>query len=162
MIPKLVIVDNSDNNVSLIREGLEGLDDISVIKLQPDQIPCLPNIDALYLPLTMAEAWGARPNFYKAQVIKTERKNLEVLQPSPFPPYLVTGVAIKPDDPNRSDPIFQLRLIVSAALEAVEKFNAKNQGVIRTMAFWSENLLLKQIEPKQLGGIIRDLYQEKS
>ena len=161
MLPKLVIADNSDDNVSLIREGLEGLDDVSVVKLQPDQIPGIPNIDALFLPLAMAEAWGARPNFYKADVINTERKNLEVSQPSPFPPYLVTGVAISPDDPNRNDPIFQLRLVVSAVLEAVETFNEVNQGAIRTIVFWSENLLLRQIEPKRIGQIIRDIYQDK-
>jgi len=161
MIPKIVIADSSNDNVSLIMEGLEGLDDISVIKLQPDQIHGLPDIDALYLPLAMAEAWGARPNFYKADVIITERKNMEVSQPSPFPPYLVTGVAISPDDPNRNDPIFQLRIIVSAVLEAVEKFNEVNQDAIRVIAFWSENLLLRQIEPKQIGQIIRDIYQKK-
>jgi hypothetical protein len=161
MIPKLVIVDRLDDNVGLIKEGLGGLDDISVVKLQPDEIPSLPNIDALYLPLAMAEAWGARPDFYKAQVINTEGKNLEISQSSPFPPYLVTGVAIKPDDPNRNDPIFQLRLIISATLEAVEKFNAMNQGAIRNIVFWAENLLLKQIEPTHIGRIIRDIYKEK-
>jgi hypothetical protein len=36
-----------------------------------------------------------------------------------------------------------------------------NQGAISTIAFWSENLLLRQIEPKQIGQIIRDIYQEK-
>ena len=73
-----------------------------------------------------------------------------------MPPYVVTGVAMAPDDPH--EPAFELELIVIAVLEAVQAFNAKRPGAIQIIGFWGGNLCIEQLGPEQAGKIVRAAY----
>jgi hypothetical protein len=159
MRPKLIIVDDSYSNVMLIRQGLAGYTEITVLELPPDKLPTLPNLDAMFLTLPAAERWGARPMLHQAQVLSSRLEDEEDMPPAGIPPYIITGVAMAPDDPR--DPIFELRLIITAVLDTVRSFNAENPKPINTIGFWAQNLLIQRMDPKQVGQIIRSSYEEK-
>jgi hypothetical protein len=156
MRPQLVIaVDNHANAVRLGQE-LHGCTGIVVLELSADKLPTLPDLDAIFLTLPAAEQWGARPLVHKAQILRTQPT--QETSPAGMPPYVIAGVAMAPDDPH--DPVFELQLIVTSALEAVQAFNATHPEAIKVIGFWAENLLLGQLEPEQIGKTIRAAWEK--
>jgi hypothetical protein len=75
-----------------------------------------------------------------------------------MPPYVVTGVAMAPDDPH--EPAIELVLIVTSVLDAVQAFNAKRPGAIQVIGFWAGHLCIDQLGPEQVGKIIRATYEK--
>jgi hypothetical protein len=151
MRPQLVIaVDNHDNALRLGKE-LHGCAGITVLGLPADKLPTLPDLDAIFLTLPAAEQWGAYPLLHKAQILRAQLA--QNTSPAGMPPYVIAGVAIAPDDPH--DPVFELQLIMTSALEAVQAFNAQHPEAIEVIGFWAGHLLLGQLAPEQVGKIIR-------
>jgi hypothetical protein len=149
-----IISDSDHNIVNLLREGLAGCEEVSVLELKPDRLLKLENVDALYLTATGAERWGAYPMPHRAQVLRTTAADAE----KGYPPFVVAGGVFNLDDPR--DPRFQLRAIMNAVILAVEAFNSENNGVIRTVAFWTEWICIPSINPVEAGEIIKSVYQQ--
>jgi hypothetical protein len=75
-----------------------------------------------------------------------------------WPPYVVAGVAMKKDDPR--DPKFELAVIIRCVLDAVESFNSHGLEKIETVAFGSDWIGLKKLDPAEAGEIIRRTFEE--
>ena len=101
-----------------------------------------------------AERWGARPIVHEAQVFETSPSD----RSTGWPSFVVAGVAGKPDDP--SDAQFELRIIIVAVLQAVEKFNKTASRPIQDIAFGPEWIGIKNLPPQQAADIIREAYDE--
>jgi hypothetical protein len=153
MRPKLIISDESQETVNLLQEGLAGCEEVTVLKLSPDQLLAVEGLDAFYLSVMGAERWGARPIPRKAQVLRTTPDDAE----KGYPPYVIAGGLFNMEDPR--DPHFQLRTIMSAVLTAVESFNAENNRVIRKIGFWARDLCFAPMSPGEAGEIIKSVYQ---
>lgn len=156
MRPQLVIaVDNYDTAMRLGKE-LEGCTGITILELSADKLPTLPELDAVFLTLPAAERWGARPLVHKAQILRAQLAQ----DPSPahMPPYVIAGVTMAPDEPH--DPVLELQLIMTSALEAVQAFNATHPEAIQVIGFWAGHLLLGQLAPEQIGKIIRSTCEQ--
>jgi hypothetical protein len=151
----ITAVDNHDNAMRLGKE-LHGCTGVTVLELPADQLPMLPDLDAMFLTLPAAERWGARPLVHKAQILRTQRA--QETSPAGIPPYVIAGVAMAQDDPH--DPVFELQLIMTATLEAVQAFNATHPEAIKVIGFWAGNLLLGQLAPEQVGQIIRSTCEK--
>jgi hypothetical protein len=108
-------------------------------------------MDALFLVLPAAEKWGAKPIPGKAQVLKTSPDD----QRDGMPPYVVTGVVLRPDDPR--GPVPETKMLISAALDAVRLFNLDHSGEgIRKLGFWAVNLL-NGVTPQQLATVFAEV-----
>ena len=154
MRPNLVISDESQERVRLLQEGLAGCEEVTVLKQRPDEIIRQEGLDAVYLSVMGAERWGALPIPHKVQVLQTTSRDAE----KGYPPYVIAGGLFEMEDSR--EPSFQLRVIMNAALDAVETFNAKNNGVIRKIGFWTEWLGIQNMNPMEAGEIIKSVYQE--
>ena len=60
----------------------------------------------------------------------------------------------------RGESEFQLRVIVSSVLTAVESFNEQHHDAIAKIGFWSEDLCLPGINARDAGQIIKEEYEE--
>lgn len=156
MRPQLVIaVDNHDTATRLDKE-LEGCTAVTVLELPAEKLPTLRDLDAIFLTLPAAERWGARPLLHQAQILRVTPA--QDTAPVGMPPYVIAGVAMAPDDPH--DPVFELQLIMTSALEAVRAFNTKHAEALKVIGFWAGHLLLGQLEPEQVGKIIRSTCEK--
>jgi hypothetical protein len=63
------------------------------------------------------------------------------------------------DIQDSADPKFQLRVIVSSVLTAVESFNKQHNSAIAKIGFWSDDLCLPGMNARDAGQIIREEYE---
>src|SRR5216684_7176832 len=117
MQANLIICDESEGTVDLLREGLAGCEEVTVLRLKPDQLLRVEGLDAFYISVTGAERWGAQPIPHKAQILRTELDD----EGKRYPSYVVAGGLFNLED--SSDPSFQLKVIMNTVLEAVDHFN---------------------------------------
>ena len=154
MRPQLIIAVDNKHNLMRMCEGLAGCPEITILELPVDKLPMRSELDAVFLPLPAAERWGARPLLYKAQILNAQ--GADGIPSVEMPPYVVTGVAMAPDDPH--EPAFELELIVISVLEAVQAFNTKHPGAIQVIGFWGGNLCIDQLGPERVGKLLRAAY----
>jgi hypothetical protein len=150
----LIISSESKDTVDLLRSGLAGCEDVTVLKLKPDQLLKLEGLDAFYISVSGAERWGAQPIIRKAQVLRTAPQDEE----EGYPSYVIAGGLFDLEDPT--DPGFQLRVIMNSVLDAVESFNVDNNEAIKKIAFWTEWLGIERMNAKEGGEIIKSVYEE--
>ena len=152
--PRILIAEPRHEVADRLREGLSDSRDISVVEMGRDQFTALPLLDAEYLPLPYAERWGSQPlPFYKAEVLKTATIDAE-LPGGSVPRYVVTGVTL----PGPLGAVDELRIIITAVLDAIRSFNSQNTEQIRTVGFWSQ-FLLRHLSPEEAAGTIRSAYE---
>lgn len=156
---KIIISEENQSHAILLREALKRYADIVVIELSPDKLCSLNALDAVFLPLAVAERWGAKPLLYKAQILTSELKNKADMPPQDMPPYLVTGVAM-PLNQDRN-PLVQLELILNSVFDAIELFNDNAANKIQTVGFWARNLFLDQLDPTLVGQTMGSIYQKR-
>lgn len=152
---KLLIFDSSDEVVGKLQSAFRGRSELSARQLEPEEIPELQELDALYLSLVAAERWSPRLVFYESQVLKTRPED------KGWPPQIVTGIAMKQDDPRAGNPTSELKLVMKAVLDAIESYNQATQFSIKTVGFWTENLGIHRMDASMAGEIIRSVYEEQ-
>ena len=158
MRPQLIIAVDDHENAMSMRKGLAGCAEIAILELPSEKLPALATLDAMFLPLPAAERWGARPLLHKAQILPTQLA--ASTPPFGMPPYVITGVAMAPDDPQ--NPRFELQLIMTAVLNAVESFNAAHPEAIQVIGLGAGHLCVDRLEPDQVGKIIQSVCHKMS
>ena len=121
------------------------------------QVAAKAGLDAMWAtPMVGAELFGAIPPFplHEARVLKTPALQLR----RGMPKYAVVGVATSNDDPKT--PEYNLRLVLSALLKAVQDFNSRQPDQIRRVGVLPEDLDLLRIDPAKAVEIIRQVYEE--
>ena len=151
----LVFFDPNERTARALRQAFQGHPQFTASLAKPGQLTTRQRrLDALCVPLTDAvERWGARPASHKAQVLRTRPED------SGMPPYVVAGVAIGPNDPRAGDPGHELRLMMTAVLDAAKAFNTENSPPIRVVGFWTDMLGMNRINPTEAGKIIISAYE---
>ena len=91
-------------------------------------------LDMIFLTLPAAEKWN--PNFRsrEAQILSTSADE----QKKGFPPVIVTGVNLQPNDPK--DPLSQVRIVLETAIGAARAYNLENGYRIQNFGFWLMDL----------------------
>lgn len=113
-------------------------------------------LDALWAtPMVGVELFGATPPFplHKARVLETPQAQILLGMPR----YGIVGVATSADDPKT--PEYNLRLVLSALLSAVNEFNTHHANPIRRVGILPDDLDLQRIDPQQAFEIIREVYE---
>lgn len=154
MRPKLIISHENQNTITHLQKGLAGCEEITAIKLKPNELLKLEALDAVYLTVMGAERWGALPIPHKAQVLRTAPADAE----KGYPPYVIAGSVFTAED--SLDPRFQLRVIVDAVLNAVRSFNLAESDPIWKVGFWAEDLCITLMSPEAAGELIKSVYEE--
>jgi hypothetical protein len=149
---EIVILDADQRTLDKLTTGCKALDSVTVQKVDRVLYTHPPlGIDALFLVLPAAEKWGAKPLPGRAQVLVTSAED----QRDGMPPYVVTGVVLRPGDPR--GPLPETKMLMRTALDAVREFNlASGKEKIGRLAFWAVNLL-NGVTPEQLSAILTDV-----
>ena len=149
-----IISTMNTETIRLLREGLAGCEEVSVVRLPPHELFKVEGLDALYSTVMGAERWGALPIPHKAQILEVGSED----RTNGFPPYVIAGSLF--DIENSRKPEFQLRVIVSSVLTAAESFNEQHGDAIAKIGFWSDDLCLPGINAKDAGEIIKEEFEE--
>lgn len=149
---EIVILDANQETLDEIATRCKALGAVKVQKVDRVLYTRPPKgMDALFLVLPAAEKWGAKPLPGKAQVLKTSPED----QRDGMPPYVVTGVVLRPSDPR--GPVSETKMLIRTALDAVRGFNLSSGGnEIRRLGFWAVNLL-NDVTPEQLSAILAEV-----
>jgi hypothetical protein len=139
--------------IELLREGLAGCEEVSVVRLPPHQLFKVEGLDAFYLTVMGAERWGALPISHEAQILSVSSED----RINGYPPYVIAGSVFNLEDSR--DPKFQLGVIVSSVLTAVDSFNEQHDKAIAKIGFWSDELCLPGMNAKDAGRIIKEEYE---
>jgi len=121
------------------------------------QVVAKAGLDALWAtPMVGVELFGATPPFplHEARVLETPPAQIM----RGMPRYGIVGVATSEDDPTTPD--YNLRLVLSALLRAVNDFNCRHANPIRRVGILPDDLDLRRIDPQQGFEIIREVYQQ--
>src|SRR5262249_33817103 len=116
-------------------------------------------LDALWAgAMAGIELFGAVPPLplHEAQVLKTPPSQLR----RGMPKYGIVGVATSDREPKT--PEFNLRLVLSALLRAINEFNLKHSDQIRKVGILPEDLDLRRIDLDRAAEIIRQVYEGTS
>ena len=152
---RLIFGDDSPERVSVLKKSFSGVPGLSAVLVQKTNVLLhTKDLDAIYLSVVGAERWGARPLFHEAEVLKTKDEDRK----AGWPEYVVAGVAMRKEDPR--DPKFELMLIVRCVIEAIQTFNSHESTKIRTIAFGSDWIGLKKLDPAEAGDLIRRVCEE--
>lgn len=149
------IISTADiETIKLLQEGLAGCEEVSVVRLPPHELFKVEGLDAFYSTVMGAERWGALPIARKAQILEVGPEH----RIKGYPRYVIAGSLFDIEDPP--DPAFQLRVIVSSVLTAVESFNDQHHDAIVKIGFWSDDLCVPGINARDVGKIIKEAYDE--
>jgi hypothetical protein len=149
---EIVILDADQKTLDELATKCKPLGAITVQKVDRVLYTRPPSgMDALFLVLPAAEKWGAKPLPGKAQVLKTSPED----QRDGMPPYVVTGVVLRPSDPR--GPLPETKMLITTALDAVREFNLSQNGEgIHKLGFWAVNLL-NGVTPQQLATVFAEV-----
>jgi hypothetical protein len=149
-----------DTNAHFLRTLQECSKDLPYIHFEvgygPDVV-VKASLDALWAtPIAGAELFGASPPFplHKAKIYETPAAQLM----RGMPKYGVVGVATEEADPKT--PEFNLRLVLSALLDAVEEFNSRHTEKLSRVGFLPDDLELKRISPKDAFRIVQEVFEQ--
>jgi hypothetical protein len=111
-------------------------------------------LDALLVTWMQAEYFGITPKFepHKAEVLTTPQAQVN----RGLPPLFVAGVMLKSEDPR--DPAFELCLLISAALDAIARFNLASTQKITRLGVVAEMLRVEKIGLRKAAEIIDAEY----
>ena len=152
MRPEMIFSDTHEEVVKQLRRAFEGCYELTALLMQPNELRCY-ELDAIFLTLTAAERWGSKFIPYKSQVLKTHPGD------KGMPRYVVTGIAMDPEDPRTLDPKLELEVVILAVLDAIDSFNIENDKPIRVVGFWTDMLRIDHMDAFEAGKIIRLIYQ---
>jgi hypothetical protein len=153
--PQLIFAGDATDQVRELQQAFDGCPALFSVTLKPEELPNLEGLDALYLTLVAAERWDPKLVFYKAQILDTRPED------EGWPPYIVAGIAMKPDDPRAGNPSAELELVTTAVLAALKTYNELNKSPIRKVAFWTDLLRINRMDAFVAGRIIRSAYEEQ-
>jgi hypothetical protein len=147
----VVVITSDQNQLASLSDVLRDVQGVEIAKVDQTFYFHPPTgLDAVFLTLPAAEQWGSRPILGMAQVLRTRPED----QQSGMPPFVVTGVALRPTDPR--GPLPETRMLLETALEAVRAFNSKGGEQINRLGFWAVNLL-NGVTPAQLADMFSEL-----
>ena len=152
--PKIVLIDSQQSTIDDLSTAFRVVEGVSFAKVDRAlySLPPPPGLDAIFLILPAAERWGAMPAPGRCLVLQTTSDD----QHKGMPPYVVTGVVMRPEDPR--GPLPETRLLIISAIEAVREFNARSTEKINRLGFWANNLLI-DVTPAQLAQIFCEIRQ---
>ena len=154
--PELILFSRDAVLLERLRPFAEGIPYLKCEVGSGPQVTAAAQLDALWATLMVgAELFGAVPPFplHEARVLPTPTAQLK----RGFPKYGVVGVALLPEEGQ--SPESNLRLVLSALLEAVQVFNSQGRDRINRVGILPDDLELKKLDPQAGFKIIREVYE---
>jgi hypothetical protein len=147
--PNIIVQLPTREKVRGFREGLGDTVGVVALELEPKVFWTLGGLDALYLTLSRAERWGSRPlPPHTAALLRTTDEE----QTNGMPPYVITGLVLKEDEPNTAK--HGIPLLMRAVLRLANETNKANPGAIRTVGFFEHELFASGGTPKEIAALL--------
>ncbi|SRR6266545_1863735 len=154
MMVELIVQQSKRENVEALRRGLGKCDGVLTLGIDAKDFWSLAGLDALFLTLPRAEAWGSKPlPPHVCEVLRTREAELK----KGFPPYVVTGMVLKDEDPKTGR--FELPILVKSAVGAVLRFNLQHGSPIQVIGLMELERLAPDLNPIEMGELIRSGYE---
>ena len=154
MTPLLIVQESGRENVALMRRGLGRCAGAIVLGIEATAFWSTAGLDAVFLTLPQAEAWGSKPlPPHTCEVLRTREAELR----KGYPPYVVTGVVTRDSDPKTGR--FTLPLVVRSALKAAMDFNEHHDGQIKTLGLAQVERFAMELGPEEAGELIGSACQ---
>jgi hypothetical protein len=154
MTPLLIVQESRRENVELMRRGLARCTGAIVLGIDAKAFWSMAGLDAVFLTLPQAEAWGSKPlPPHTCEVLRTREPELR----KGYPPYVVTGVVLSDSDPKTGR--FTLPLVVRSALRAVIEFNEHHDDEIKTLGLADVERFAMEVGPLETGELIGSACQ---
>ena len=148
---KILLIDENEERLAHLRQALKDLPDIEMVRVREAvYLRPPPGLDMLFMTLPAAERWKPDFRLRKAQVLKTSRQDQE----GGFPPVIITGVNLTPEDPQ--DPASQVRIVLKSALLAAKIYNENNGAQVGNLGFWVMDLT-RGITTQQLSRLLHEV-----
>jgi len=132
---KIQLIDSNQERVTQLKQMLIDLHSLEVVGVQRAVYTLPPGgLDMMFFTLPAAERWHPDFRSHDAQILATTCDD----QRKGFPPLIITGFNLAPEDPK--DSLSQVCMILNRVLSAARSYNDQNSGVIKTLGFWVMDL----------------------
>ena len=147
--PNIIVQLPNRETVRAFREGLGDSLGVVALEMEPKVFWTLGGLDALYLTLSRAERWGSRPlPPHTAGLLRTTEQD----QKGGMPPYVITGLVLREDEPNTAEQ--GIPLLVGAVLRLANETNKGSPGAIRTVGFFEYELFASGGTPEEIASLL--------
>lgn len=134
--------------------------ELPFVRFEIGKLPHVTHVAALdaswTTPMGALELYGINPPFplHEARVHRTPETKLK----KGHPRYLVVGVATSLSDPRT--PEFNINIVLSALLRAVDEFNGRSSDKIKRIGILPEQLDLRRLDPPVAARLLREAYEK--
>ena len=157
MNPRLLVQIGKRADVESFRHGLQECGGVIALGIDASLFWSIAGLDALFLTLPAAEAWGSRPGTpHTCEVLKTPEIELK----KGFPPYVITGVILREEDSKAGQ--FVLPLVVRSMISAVLDFNVRGNEAISVVGFTGIERFAAGLSYSEMGELIGLGYADGS
>lgn len=156
---KILLIDDNEERLNELAHLLRDVPDVGLMKVEKAIYMKPPaGLDAVFLTLPAAERWN--PNFRSRdmQILRVPKEDQQV----GFPRMVITGVNLRPEDPQT--PLAQVRIVLEEAVAAARAYNQQNPDQIKTLGFWVSTLTgcwfmgaRREIKVDQLSDLLHRL-----
>jgi len=157
-MPSITIFDTDERRVRRLAEHLQGTPGVSVTLGNGPEVNRREDLDAFLITLMMAERYGASPPFPAGRSIVIRTGAGDVARG--LPPFMIAGVSIDLREPR--DHAQELRLFLSAGLDAVDEHNASNAGAIRKVGVLADVLCAGNLTESDAAAIVSEVVASRS
>jgi hypothetical protein len=149
----VILVNYKDHSLyEAFQKAFAGFEPVVVRHLkQNEYVPCVPELDAIWLTPPYAEKWGSKPLLHQAQILTTGTEEQE----SGIPRFIVAGVSTTADEAK--DPLRQLQLTLRTILETIEHFNMGSTRPIRNLGVWS--FYFRNLDPTEVANLVKEVHE---
>ncbi|HVA01807.1 MAG TPA: hypothetical protein VMV34_09140 [Terriglobia bacterium] len=154
---KVQLIDANKERLNDLKHALSDLPQIGFIEVEKAAYIYPPRgLDMIFLTLVFAaEEWNADIKSRTAQILTTPPEKQE----KGFPPLIVTGVNLTPEDPK--DPLSQVRIVLESVFDAVRGFDRTAPGKVKYLGFWVMDLT-RGVTVTQLSELLHRLLQNET
>jgi len=152
--PVFIVQFNARQKVERFRAGLGDTSKVVALGIDDGTFWTVAGIDALYLSLSRAERWGARPlPPYRVALFPTTDAD----QATGLPRHILAGLVLKEADPNTA--AFGLPILAKSILRVVNEHNAAAPAPIRTIGVFEFELRFPEVKLEDIGRLFRDAIE---
>ena len=148
---QILLIDENKERLSELRQALQDLANVKIIEVERAVYTRPPRgLSMIFMTLPAAERW--KPDFKsrEAQILATSEED----QMKGFPPLIITGVNLRPEDPQ--DSVSQVRIVLESALRAAQQYGELNPGALENIGFWTIDLT-RGVTTKQLSKLLHEV-----
>jgi hypothetical protein len=148
---RILLIDSDKVRLAELRQALKDLPSVEFIEVEKAIYLEPPRgLDMIFMTLPAAEAWNPDFRSREMQILPTSLGDQE----KGFPPLIVTGVNLRPEDPR--DPLSQVKIVLKSALRRASAYSELHGGRVKALGFWVMDLT-RGVTTTQLTDLLHEV-----